>query len=167
MTLSVDSRPTELSMTVLMTPDMANFAGNVHGGALLRLLDQVAYTCASKYAQSYVVTLSVDRVLFREVVHVGELVTFDASINYVGRTSMEVGIRVTAEDIHTGAVRHANSSYFTMIAVDADGQPEAVPPLNLTSPTAQRRFEEARMRRRALRDTFAHLDAPTPSPSVS
>lgn len=77
---------------------------------------------------------------------------------------MEVGIRVTAEDIHTGAVRHANSSYVTMIAVDADGQPEAVPPLNLTSPTAQRRFEEARMRRRALRDTFAHLDAPTPPP---
>lgn len=70
MTLSVESRPTELSMTVLMTPDMANFAGNVHGGALLRLLDQVAYTCASKYAQSYVVTLSVDRVLFREVVYV-------------------------------------------------------------------------------------------------
>lgn len=167
MTLNVESRPTELSMTVLMTPDMANFAGNVHGGALLRLLDQVAYTCASKYAQSYVVTLSVDRVLFREVVHVGELVTFDASINYVGRTSMEVGIRVTAEDIHTGAMRHANSSYFTMIAVDADGQPEAVPPLNLTSPTAERRFEEARMRRRALRATFAQLDASAPSASVS
>lgn len=162
-----EQRPTQVSMTVLMTPDMANFAGNVHGGALLRLLDQVAYTCASKYAKSYVVTLSVDRVLFREVVHVGEVVTFDASINYVGRTSMEVGIRITAEDIHTGARRHANSSYFTMIAVDAEGQPAAVPALELGTPTEQRRYEEARLRRRALRETFAQMDTPAPATTTA
>lgn len=85
----------ELSMTVLMTPDMANFAGNVHGGTILKLLDQVAYACASRYAGRYVVTLSVDQVTFRQPVHVGELVTFLASVNYTGTTSLEVGIKVS------------------------------------------------------------------------
>lgn len=99
-------------MSVLMTPDMANFSGNVHRGTLLRLLGQVAFSCASRYAGTYVVTLSVDRVLFREAVHVGELVTFDASVNYVGRTSMEIGIRVMTGNMRTGVRRHANSSYF-------------------------------------------------------
>lgn len=91
-----------LSMSVLMTPDMSNFSGNVHGGTILKFLDQVAYACASRYAQTYVVTLSVDRVVFREPVHVGELVTFSASVNYTGRTSMEIGIRVETEDILLG-----------------------------------------------------------------
>ncbi|EKT76519.1 acyl-CoA thioester hydrolase [Rhodococcus opacus M213] len=80
------ARPASLTMTVLMTPDMANFSGNVHDGNLLKLLDQVAYSCASRYAGSYVVTLSVDRVLFRDAIYVGELVTFSASVNYTGRT---------------------------------------------------------------------------------
>ena len=84
----------QLSMTVLMTPDMANFSGNVHGGTLLKYLDEVAYACASRYAGCYVVTLSVDQVIFRQPIHVGELVTFLASVNYTGRTSMEVGIKV-------------------------------------------------------------------------
>src|SRR4051812_19328784 len=84
-----DEPLSRLSMTVLMTPDMSNFSGNVHGGLLLKLLDQVAYTCASRYARAYAVTLSVDQVVFREPVHVGELVTFAASVNYTGRTSME------------------------------------------------------------------------------
>ena len=87
----------ELTMSVLMTPDMANFSGNVHGGAILKLLDQVAYACASRYSGSYVVTLSVDKVNFKEPIYVGELVTFLASVNHVGRTSMEVGVRVDAE----------------------------------------------------------------------
>src|SRR5689334_6142274 len=117
-----------LSMTVLMTPDMSNFRGNVHGGILLKLLDQVAYTCASRYAGHYAVTLSVDRVVFREPIHVGELVTFSASVNYTGRTSMEVGIRVTTQDLVHRQVRHANSSYFTMVCVDEGGRPCAVPP---------------------------------------
>ena len=84
----------QLSMTVLMTPDMANFSGNVHGGTLLKYLDEVAYACASRYAGRYVVTLSVDQVIFREPIHVGELVTFLASVNYTGNTSMEVGIKI-------------------------------------------------------------------------
>src|SRR3546814_20240632 len=84
----------QLSMTILMTPDMANFAGNVHGGTILKYLDQVAYACASRYAGHYVVTLSVDQVTFRQPIHVGELVTFLAAVNYTGRTSMEIVIKV-------------------------------------------------------------------------
>src|SRR5204863_4814911 len=107
----------ELTMTVLMTPDMANFSGNVHGGTILKLLDQVAYACASRYAGRYVVTLSVDQVMFRQPVHVGELVTLLASVNHTGSSSMEVGIKVLAEDIRTQASRHVNSCFFTMVAV--------------------------------------------------
>src|SRR3989475_465476 len=91
----------QLSMTVLMSPDMANFSGNVHGGAVLKQLDQVAYACASRYAGRYVVTLSVDQVMFLQPIHVGELVTFLASVNHTGKSSMEIGIKVVAEDIRT------------------------------------------------------------------
>ncbi|MBW8285139.1 MAG: acyl-CoA thioesterase, partial [Rhizobium sp.] len=115
--------PSQLDMVVLMTPDMANFSGKVHGGALLNLLDRVAYSCASRFSQQYAVTLSVDQVVFRQPIHVGELVTFLASVNHAGRTSMEIGIRVEAEDIRSGERRHTNSCYFTMVAVDEAGKP--------------------------------------------
>lgn len=143
-----------LYMTVLMTPDMANFSGNVHGGTLLKLLDQVAYSCASRYAGTYVVTLSVDRVLFRDAIKVGELVSFSASVNHTGRTSLEVGIRVETENIRDGSRRHTNSCYFTMVAVDADGRPVPVPPL--VPGTAEERawFDAAEARRSALRSAF-------------
>lgn len=136
----------ELSMTVLMTPDMANFSGNVHGGAILKLLDQVAYACASRYAGHYVVTLSVDEVQFRQPIHVGELVTFLASVNYVGRTSMEIGIKVIAEDIREQSIRHTNSCYFTMVAVD-QGKPVGVTPLEPATDIERRRYQAALMRR--------------------
>ena len=113
----------QLTMTVLMTPDTANFAGNVHGGTILKLLDQVAYACASRYAGRYVVTLSVDQVMFRQPMHVGELVTFLATVNYTGTSSMEVGIKVVAEDIRSQATRHVNSCFFTMVAVDDERKP--------------------------------------------
>jgi acyl-CoA hydrolase len=151
---SITERPTSLSMTVLMTPDLANFSGNVHGGALLRLLDQVAYSCASRYAGTYVVTLSVDRVHFRDIIHVGELVTFSASVNYTGRTSMEIGIRVDTENIREQTKRHTNSSYFTMVAVDDEGKPVSIPPRPLRSDVDEQRYESARLRRRALRAAF-------------
>ncbi|MGB8406442.1 MAG: acyl-CoA thioesterase [Mycobacterium sp.] len=141
-------------MTVLMTPDMANFSGNVHGGTLLKLLDQVAYSCAARYAGTYVVTLSVDRVLFQAPIHVGELVTFSSSVNYTGRTSMEIGIRVDTENIQSGTSRHANSSYFTMVAVDADGKPVAVLPMPLVTELQQRRHANATFRRHAQRSAF-------------
>ena len=129
--LQVAPLQNELTMSVLMTPDLANFTGNVHGGDLLKMLDQVAYACASRYSGGYVVTLSVDQVIFREPIHVGELVTFLASVNYVGKTSMEVGIRVQAENIQNRTIRHTNSCYFTMVAVDQHGKPTRVPPLEI------------------------------------
>jgi acyl-CoA hydrolase len=132
----------QLSMTVLMTPDMANFSGNVHGGTILKLLDQVAYACASRYAGEYVVTLSVDQVMFRQPIHVGELVTFLAAVNYTGRTSMEIGVKVLTENIREHSVRHANSCFFTMVAVDENGRRPACrrwnqPPMLKNAVTSQ------------------------------
>lgn len=137
----------QLTMTVLMTPDTANFAGNVHGGTLLKLLDQVAYACASRYAGRYVVTLSVDQVTFRQPVHVGELVTLLASVNHTGTSSMEVGIKVVAEDIRTQVARHVNSCFFTMVAVDDERKPVPVPPLRPFSPDERRRHAAAIVRK--------------------
>ena len=99
----------QLTMTVLMTPDKTNFFGNVHGGDVLKLLDQVAYACASRYAGKHVVTLSVDQVTFKQPIHVGELLTFLASVNYTGTSSIEVGIKVIAENILTKVVRPGTS----------------------------------------------------------
>ena len=138
----------ELSMTVLMTPDMANFSGKVHGGAILKKLDEVAYACASRYAGHYVVTLSVDQVLFKQPIHVGELVTFLACVNHVGRSSMEIGVKVVAEDIQHKLIRHTNSCYLTMVAVDADGKPAPVPPLRLETKLQKLRFEKAALRKK-------------------
>jgi acyl-CoA hydrolase len=143
-------RATELTMTVLMTPDMANFSGNVHGGNLLKLLDQVAYACASRYAGQYVVTLSVDQVTFKQPIHVGELVTFLASVNMVGKTSMEVGVKVVAEDVLSGVVRHTNSCYFTMVAVDQQHKPITIEPLGPGTETTRRREKDA-LNRKQLR----------------
>ncbi|MFO1340467.1 MAG: acyl-CoA thioesterase [Burkholderiaceae bacterium] len=137
----------QLSMTVLMTPDMANFSGNVHGGTVLKFLDQVAYACASRYAGRYVVTLSVDQVMFRQPIHVGELVTFLAAVNHTGTSSMEVGIKVVAENIRSQVRRHANSCFFTMVAVGEDGKPVPVPPLRPFGPDEQRRWDNAIVRR--------------------
>lgn len=156
--LTMENQPSwsanELTMTVLMTPDMANFAGNVHGGTILKYLDSVAYACASRYSGSYVVTLSVDQVMFLQPIHVGELVTFLASVNYTGNSSMEVGIRVITENIQQRQVRHANSCYFTMVAVDAERKPVKVPPLVTVTAEQRARFEKAAQRkqsRQALR----------------
>jgi len=140
-----------LSMTILMTPDMSNFAGNVHGGLLLKYLDQVAYTCATRYARTYAVTLSVDQVVFREPIHVGELVTFDASVNRTGRTSMEVGVRVTTQDLVQRTVRHTNSCYFTMVAIGPNGRPVSVPPWEPRTAEERRRHLAAERRSQVRR----------------
>jgi len=141
-----------LSMTILMTPDMSNFSGNVHGGTLLKYLDQVAYTCATRYARTYAVTLSVDQVVFREPIHVGELVTFQASVNRTGRTSMEIGVRVTTEDLVRQVVRHTNSCYFTMVAIGPDSRPVEVPPWEPRTAEERRRYQAAGRRRDLRRD---------------
>ena len=149
----------QLTMTVLMTPDMANFAGNVHGGTILKFLDQVAYACASRYAARYVVTLSVDQVMFREPIHVGELVTFLAAVNHTGTSSMEVGIKVLTENIRSQAVRHANSCYFTMVAVDDERKPVAVPVLTPSTADEQRRHAAAEMRKQLRREFGTRFEA--------
>lgn len=136
-----------LYMTLLMSPDMANFSGNVHGGALLKMLDQVAYACAARYCGTYVVTLSLDQVSFKEPIKVGELVSFRAHINYVGRTSMEVGVKVVTEDLRSKQKRHAVSCYFTMVALDENGKPTPAPPLELKTEFDKKLYEAALMRR--------------------
>ncbi len=157
--MPIEQDPRRLEMTVLMTPDMANFSGKVHGGALLNLLDRVAFSCASRYSQQYAVTLSVDQVTFKEPIHVGELVTFRASINHTGRTSMEVGIRVEAENIRSGHRRHTNSCYFTMVAVDEAGRPVRVPELRPTDPVDTRRHKAAELRRTLRREFAERLES--------
>ena len=136
-----------LSMSVLMTPDKANFSGNVHGGDLLKLLDQVAYACASRYCGGYVVTMSVDQVIFKQAIPVGTLVTFLASVNFTGKTSMEVGIKVIAENIQKGIATHTNSCFFTMVAVDDKGRPTPVPAFVPESDVEKRRCHDAQRRR--------------------
>ncbi|MDR1007707.1 MAG: acyl-CoA thioesterase [Campylobacteraceae bacterium] len=134
-------------MSILMTPSMANFSGNVHGGDLLKLLDQVAYALSARYSGKDVVTLSVDRVLFKNPIPIGTLVTFLASVNYTGKTSMEIGIKVISEDIQKHTVTHTNSCFFTMVAVDDNGKPTLVEPFIPQSNDEQRRWEKAKKRR--------------------
>lgn len=136
-----------LTMSILMTPDKANFTGHVHGGEILKLLDQVAYACASRYCGKYVVTVSVDKVLFKYPIKVGALVTFLASVNYTGKTSMEIGIKVITEDIRKKIIQHTNTCYFTMVAVDDDSKPTPIEPLVPQTDEEQRRFTDAQKRR--------------------
>jgi uncharacterized protein (TIGR00369 family) len=140
------------TLTELMIPAYANFGGKIHGGILLSLMDKVAYACASKHAGNYCVTVSVENVEFLEPVEVGEMVAMFASVNYVGRTSMVIGIKVIAENFKVGTVKHTNTSYFTMVAKD-NGQPTEVPGLILESKEEVKRFLEA-MKRKELRTTY-------------
>ena len=143
--VELDNR--SLTMSEIMPPHAANFSGHVHGGHLMLLLDRVAYACAARYAGHYAVTLSVDQVLFKQPIMVGELVTFYASVNYVGRSSMEIGIKVVAENLTTRKSRHTNTSYFTMVAVNEQGKPVAVPPLKMRNQLDRYRFHEAELRK--------------------
>src|SRR5689334_17736357 len=123
----------------LMMPHHANPAGIIYGGTILSMADAVAYMCAARHATPRCVTVSVDQVDFRGPILIGEVVTFKASVNYVGRTSMEVGIRIEAEDLRTGKRRHTNSCYFTMVSVDETGKPVPVPRLIPESAVEKRR----------------------------
>ena len=139
-------KPVKLSQTTiteLMIPSYANFGGKIHGGILLSLMDKVAYVCASKHASTYCVTVSVDKVEFLEPVEVGELVSLHASVNYVGRSSLIIGIRVEAQNVKLGTIKHTNSSYFTMVAKGDDDRPTLVPELILETHEEVRRCIEA------------------------
>ncbi|MEI6222190.1 MAG: acyl-CoA thioesterase [bacterium] len=140
-------RASQTTMAHLMMPHDANLRGTVHGGVLLSYLDKVAAVCAMRHSEATVVTASVDSVVFRHAIHVGELVTFYASVNFVGRTSMEIGVKIVTEDVKTGRQLHSNSCYLTMVAVDDDGKPQEVPHLVCETEDDKRRWAEAEERR--------------------
>ncbi|TDD75247.1 acyl-CoA thioesterase [Flavobacterium caseinilyticum] len=129
-----------IRISELMLPSHTNFSGKIHGGYILSLLDQIAFACASKFSGNYCVTASVDTVNFLKPIEVGELVTMKASVNYVGNSSMIIGIRVESENIQTGINKHCNSSYFTMVAKDTEGKSTLVPGLILSNSNEVRRF---------------------------
>ncbi|MEO6523690.1 MAG: acyl-CoA thioesterase [Mucilaginibacter sp.] len=146
-------RFSETIITELMIPSYSNFGGKIHGGILLSLMDKVAYVCAAKHAGNYCVTASIDTVDFLAPIEVGELVSLMASVNYVGNTSLVIGIRVVSENIKTNSVNHTNTSYFTMVAKDEQNQPTQVPGLILETQNEVRRFVEA-IRRKELRQNY-------------
>ncbi|MSR78120.1 MAG: acyl-CoA thioesterase [Candidatus Omnitrophica bacterium] len=143
----------------LMMPQHANPAGKIYGGTILSMADAVAYMCAARHSTPNCVTVALDQVDFREPINIGEAVTFKASVNYVGHTSMEIGIRIEAEDLKTGKRRHTNSCYFTMVALDEKGRPAPVPPLITKTPDERRRFQEGRIRRDHSKELSAKRQA--------
>jgi acyl-CoA hydrolase len=154
----------ETVLTELMIPSYANFGGKVHGGILLSLMDKVAYVTAAKHCSGYVVTVSVEGVEFLNPIEVGDLVSLKARVNYVGKTSMIIGIRVEALNPKTGIVRHTNSCYFTMVAKDEQGNLTEVPGLLITDEESLRRFAEgkalkslAKQKRQILKEEFHYM----------
>lgn len=146
----------QTTLTELMIPSYANFGGKIHGGILLSLMDKVAYVCASKHAGNYCVTVLVDAVEFLQPVEVGELVSLHASVNYVGNSSLVVGIKVVSEDVKNHSVKHTNTSYFTMVAKDQDNKPTPVPALVLEDMTEVRRYVEG-LKRLKLKKEMAEF----------
>lgn len=148
----------QVVMTQLMLPSHSNFSGKIHGGYILNLMDQIAFACASKHSEHYCVTASVNKVNFLNPIEVGELVTLKASINYTGNSSMVVGVRVESENIQTKTVKHSNSSYFTMVAKDKDGNKAIVPGIILESENDVRLFARSirRKEQAKIRDKNFH-----------
>jgi uncharacterized protein (TIGR00369 family) len=134
-------------MSQLMGPQDVNNAGNVHGGVIMRLIDNCAGVVAVRHSRSNAVTASIDRLDFLYPVYAGDLVTFKASANYVGKRSMEIGVRVETENLYTGETRHTASAYLTYVALDKSGRPVELPPLILETEDQKRRNQEARSRR--------------------
>jgi acyl-CoA hydrolase len=143
-----------VEMAQAMFPVDANQAGNVFGGTIMKLIDTAAGIAAHRHCRTNVVTASMDRLDFHQPVFIGELVVLRASINYVGKTSMEVGVRVEAENLTTGEVRHTNSAYLTMVSLDENRKPAPVPKVEPQTKDEKRRFQEGKLRaqqRKALR----------------
>lgn len=155
---SKTAKSSETTITELMIPAFANFGGKIHGGILLSLMDKVAYATATKHSGAYCVTVSVDTVDFLQPVEVGDLVSLHGRVNYVGRSSMVIGIKVIAENVKQGSVKHTNTSYFTMVAKDDDGNLEEVPALILESKDEVRRFVEAITRKELKFSQQAEMD---------
>ncbi|MEJ2684261.1 MAG: acyl-CoA thioesterase [Candidatus Sulfobium sp.] len=140
-------RESAVTMAQVMIPQDANPAGNVHGGVIMRFIDTAAAVVAARHSRSNVVTASIDRLDFHHPVFVGDLLFFKCSLNLVGRTSMEVGVRVESENLLTGAIEHTASAYLTFVALDEKGKPREVPPLILETRDEERRNMEAKKRR--------------------
>ena len=140
-------KESEVVMTHLVLPQDANPAGNLHGGVILKHVDTTAGVVAKRHSRGNVVTVSIDRMAFKLPAYIGDLLTFKASLNHVGRSSMEIGVRVEAENLFSGEVRHTNSAYLTFVALGEDGRPREVAPLQLDTDTQRRRFKEAEGRR--------------------
>ncbi len=138
------------SITIVqhMTHQEANLAGNVHGGSIMKLIDNTAGIVGARHTGRNVVTASIDRLDFHNPVFVGDLLRLTAAINFVGKTSMEIGVRVEAENFITGAVRHTASAYLTFVALDEKLKPSEVPPIEFAMPDEVRRNCEARERRK-------------------
>jgi Acyl-CoA hydrolase len=136
-------------MSQLMNPQDANIAGNVHGGVIMRLIDNAGGVAAFRHARANVVTASIDRLDFHNPVFIGDFVTLRACVNFVGKTSLEVGVRVEAENLQTGVKRHTASAYLTFVALDSNGRPLPMPPLLLETDEEKRRNQEAQYRREA------------------
>ena len=141
-------RDSQHESSELMMPHHANNLGHVFGGVMLSMMDRTAAVAAFRHCRLNVVTASIDRVDFREPIHVGDLVVMKASVNFVGRTSLEVGVRVEAEELLSGRRRHTNSCYLTFVAVDRNGRPIEIPPLVPETPDERRRFQAAQQRRK-------------------
>lgn len=141
-------RETQHETSQLMLPQHSNNLGLVFGGVILAMMDTASAVCAIRHARTTCVTASVDRVDFREPIHLGDLVIMKCSVNFVGRTSMEVGVRVESEDLTTGVRRHTNSCYLTFVAIDRNGRPVEVPGLVQETEDEMRRYEAAKARRR-------------------
>jgi acyl-CoA hydrolase len=159
-------RETQHETAQLMMPQHANVLGHVFGGVVLSMMDTTAAVSAIRHARLACVTVSVDRVDFREPIHVGDLVIMKSSVNFVGRTSMEIGVRVETENLLTGVRRHTNSCYLTFVAVDRNGRPVPVPRLKPETPEEIRRYEAAKMRReRRLQERISEGRTPGERPS--
>jgi len=144
----ISAAQTHISLSSLMQPEDANYMGVIHGGVILKLIDEAAGACAYRFARRRVVTASIDRTSFHYPVQIGSLVTFKASVNWAGRTSMEIGVRVEAEDLDTGVITHTNSAYLVFVAIDKNGNPTPVPKLALVDDDDKRRWAAAEERRR-------------------
>jgi len=146
---------TSVVLSSLMMPADANFMGNIHGGTIMKLIDDAAGACAFRFCRTRVVTAAIDRIDFHFPVQIGDLVRFMANVNYAGRTSVEVGVRVEAEDLTSGSVTHTNSAYLVFVALNAGGRPIPVPVLEPRTVQQKEWFAEAQERRRkrlALRE---------------
>ena len=161
-------RDSQVTMSVQMNPGDANPSGDVHGGTIMKLVDTAAGIAATRHCRSRVVTVTVDSMSFLHPVHVGDLVTVVASVNDVGNTSLEVGVRVESENVRTGRRQHTSSAYLVFVALDEERRPKPVPPLLVETEDERRRQEHARIRRESRRARQERIDRyqdPGPPPT--